>query len=119
MSAVAATPLPNQSQPPQIPQSVLQLLAKGGHVYVVGRCVSAKRAGTLFSHLIVMPAPDPYSSPSTVEVLAKSRQADSEQDVRLLCRLGGYKRSFKATDRETGETRQVNTADNKLFLVED
>jgi hypothetical protein len=115
--AEAVQQIPTQT--PQIPQSILQLLAKGGHAYIVGRCVSAKRAGTLFSHLIVMPAPDPYSSPSTVEVIAKTRQADSEQDVRLFCRVGGYKRSYKKTDQDTGEQRQVQTADNKLFLVED
>ncbi|NMG46953.1 hypothetical protein GO613_02395 [Azoarcus communis] len=92
---------------------------KPGQVLIVGRCVSAKRVGTLFSHLVVMPAPDPYSSPSTVEVLAKNRHADGEQDVRFMCRVGGYKRSYKTTDRETGEQRQVNTADNKLFLIED
>lgn len=109
MSAVA-TPIPTQTQ---------QASIKPGQVLIVGRCISAKRAGTLFEHLIVMPAPDPYSSPSTVSVLAKSRQADSEQDVRLLCRVSGYKRNYKSTDRETGEQRQVNTADNKLFLVED
>ena len=110
MSAVAAVPNPSQFQ---------SISLRAGQVMIVGRCVSAKRAGTLFSHLVVLPAPDPYSSPSTVEVLAKSRQADSEQDVKLLCRVGGYKRSYKSIDRETGETRQVHTADNKLFLVED
>lgn len=117
MSAVAATPIP--TQPQQIPQAVLQLLAKGGHAYIVGRCISAKRAGTLYEHLIVMPAPDPYSSPATVSVLAKARHADAEQDVRLLCRVGGYRRSYKSTDRETGEQRNVQTADNKFFVVED
>lgn len=109
MSAVA-TPIPTQPQ---------NTTLKAGQVLIVGRCVSAKRSGQLFEHLIVMPAPDPYSSPSTVSVLAKSRQADAEMDVRLLCRVGGYKRSYKSTDRETGEQRQVHTADNKLFLVED
>ncbi|NMG32346.1 single-stranded DNA-binding protein [Aromatoleum evansii] len=108
MSAVQ--PIPSQS-----PQTTI----KPGQVLVVGRCVSAKRQGQLYVHLIVMPAPDPYSSPATVEVLAKTRQADSEQDVRLLCRLGGYRRSYKSVDRETGEVRNVQTADNKLFLLED
>ena len=110
MSAVAAMPNPSQGQ---------AISLKAGQVMIVGRCISAKRAGSLFSHLVVLPAPDPYSSPSTVEVLSKARQADTEQDVKFLCRVGGYKRSYKSTDRETGETRQVHTADNKLFLVED
>lgn len=113
MSSVAPIPSTNPGQSPQ------SMSIKPGHVMVIGRCVRAKRVGTLFAHLIVMPAPDPYSSPATIEVLAKTRQADSEQDVRMLCRLGGYRRSYKSTDRETGEVTQVQTADNKLFLVED
>lgn len=104
-------PLPSQGQAPAS--------LKPGQVLIVGRCVSAKRAGTLFSHLVILPAPDPYSSPATVEVLSNSRQADSEQDVRLLCRIGGYRRTYNSTDRETGEVKKVQTADNKLFVVED
>lgn len=109
MSAVAAVPNPSQSQ----------ISLRAGQVMIVGRCMSAKKAGTLYAHLVVLPAPDPYSSPSTVEVLSKTRQADSEEDVKLLCHVRGYKRSYRTTDRETGEVRQVHTADNKLFLVED
>ncbi len=92
---------------------------KVGEVIIKGRCMSAKKQGTYFAHLVVLPAADPYSSPATVEVLAKTRQADQEQDITLHCRIGGYRRSYKSTDRETGEQRTVVTADNKLFVVED
>ena len=106
------------SQVAELPKGQSQSL-KVGEVIIKGRCTSAKRLGTLFAHLVVLPAPDPYSSPATVEVLAKTRQADSEQDVTLHCRIGGYRRSYKTTDRQTGEERQVLTADNKLFVIED
>lgn len=109
MSAVSATPIQSQPQ-----QSI-----KPGQVLITGRLTAFKRAGQLFEHLIVIPAPDPYSSPATVSVLGKSRLGDQEQDVRVLCRVGGYRRSFNSTDRETGEVRKVQTADNKLFVVED
>ncbi|HRQ14963.1 MAG TPA: single-stranded DNA-binding protein [Promineifilum sp.] len=103
----------------EMPSAGQKATIRPGDVLIKGRCISAKRSGSLYAHLVVLPAPDPYSSPSTVEVLAKTRQADAEQDVSLLCRVGGYKRNYKTTDRETREVRMVNTADNKLFLIED
>jgi hypothetical protein len=102
---VSAMPLPTSLKP--------------GQVLVVGRLSVVKKIGQIFAHLIVMPAPDAYSSPATVEVISKTRQGQPDEDIRLLCRLGGYRRSYKSLDRETGESRQVVTADNKLFVVED
>lgn len=92
---------------------------KPGQVLVVGRCQLVRKTGQMFAHLVVMPAPDPYSSPSTVEILSTKRVANKEEDCRILCRLGGYKRNYRATDKDTGEQTQVLTADIKLFAVED
>ena len=95
---------------------------KLGHVVLRGRLVSARRPsqnGQYWTHLMVLPAPDPYSSPSTVEILATRRLGERDEDVEVECRVGGYKRSYKSTDRETGEVRQVQTADVKLFALDD
>lgn len=90
---------------------------KVGEVVVKGRCVAVRKQGTVFLHLIVLPASDPYSSPSTVEVTAPQRVAQPEEDVTLLCRLGGYRRSYNKTDEDTGEIRKVQTADNRLQVL--
>lgn len=93
-----------------------------GQAVIKGRLTAARRpqnSDGWWTHLIVLPAPDAYSSPSTVEVLAKRRLGERDDDVQVTVRLGGYKRSYRATDRETGEQRVVHTADNKLFALED
>lgn len=115
MSAVAAVSTPGAQQ------GVSQKLAYG-ETYVKGRLIGARRPGAqggLWSHLVILPAPDEYSSPATIEILSKQRLGERDEDVTVKVRIGGYKRSYKSTDRETGEIKQVQTADNKLFAVED
>lgn len=92
---------------------------KPGQVMVVGKLLGARRAGQLWLHLIVMPAPDAYSAPSTVEVGASTRLGQKDDEVKVLCRLAGYRRQYKSTDQETGEVSKVQTADNRLFAVEE
>lgn len=86
-----------------------------GVVLVVGKLIGSRKAGQMFENLVKMPAPDPYSSPSTLSIISKTRLGAPEDDIRVICRLTGYGRSYKSTDQETGEQRQVKTADNKLF----
>lgn len=102
---------------PQVGKSV-----KMGESVIRGRVVAATRPqgkGAYWVTLLVQPAPDPYSAPSTNEVLSRNRLGDRDEEVTVRVRIGGYRRSYKATDRETGEVRTVQTADNKLFAIED
>lgn len=87
-----------------------------------GRLVGARRPSgnaQFWENILVLPAPDEYTSPSTVCVLSKHRLGEREEMVIVDVRIGGYKRSYRATDRETGEQRSVQTADVKLFAIED
>jgi len=90
---------------------------KPGHVLIQGRCQQVRKAGQSMLHLVTLPAPDEYSSPATVEIIASSRFADGGEDVKVLCRIGGYRRTYDARDPDTGDKRHVVTADNKLFAV--
>lgn len=113
MSAAAIAEVPQQAKGPAL---------KMGESIIRGKLVGAKRPtgnSQWWQNLIVMPAPDPYSAPSTVEVLSTSRLGDRDEDITVRVRIGGYRRSYKSTDRETGEVRSVQTADNKLFAIED
>lgn len=116
---MSATPSPVA---PLTPAASERLSIKPGQVLIVGKLMGCRRPsgqGHYWSHLVVMPAPDAYSSPSTVEILATRRLGEKEEEVRILCRVSGYRRSYKATDRETGEIINRQTADNKLFAIED
>jgi hypothetical protein len=95
---------------------------KPGQVLIVGR-VRARRSfntqqGRRFETVVVLPAADAYSSPATVAVQSGQSIGEREDDVRVLCQVGGFSRTFKQTDGETGEVRQVATADVRLTAVE-
>lgn len=93
---------------------------KAGQVFVVGRLLKARRISqNLVANLIVIPAADIYSMPGTVEVLSKNRLGEAEQDVRVLCRLTGYRRTYNSTNQETGEITPKQTADNRLYAIEE
>ena len=97
------------------PQPVAQTL-------IAGRIAHKRRistqSGPLHLTLVTMPAPDAYSSPTTVELRSKTPLGDSGEEVRIKCRVGGRARSYKATDPETGEIRPVRTADISLEVIE-
>lgn len=90
-----------------------------GESFLTGRLLKVTRKNDLFIHLMVLPAPDAYTSPSTVEILAKKRIGQPQDDVSCRVRITGYRRTYNHTNRETGETQQVQTADVRLFLLED
>lgn len=92
-----------------------------GETIIKGRLVQSRRptaSGGYWETLIILPAPDAYSSPSTVAVLSKNRLGEKDEEVSVHVRVGGYKRSYKTTDPETGEIKNVQTADNKFFSVD-
>lgn len=91
---------------------------KVGQVYLRGKCIQTRKGGEYWVHLVVLPAPDAYSSPSTVEILAKHKIADREDDYAGVCEVRGFRRSYNKRDPEDGRDYRVQTADNKLFAVE-
>lgn len=106
----------------EVPQAAKGPALKMGETIIRGKLIGAKRPqgnGAFWENLLVMPAPDPYSSPATISILSGQRLGERDEDVTVRVRIGGYRRSYKATDRETGEIRTVQTADNKLFAIED
>lgn len=97
-----------KGRPLQLAEAILQ-----------GRLTKVTKRGDNVIHLMVLPAPDAYTSPSTVEVIARTRLGQPEDDLRVRVRIGGYRRSYNVTDRDTGEVRPQVTADVRLFHVED
>jgi hypothetical protein len=75
-------------------------------------------AGPLHLTIVKLPAPDEYTSPGTVELRSRQALGDVGSEVDVKVRLGGYPRSYKITDPETGEQRPVATADNHLTVIE-
>lgn len=95
---------------------------KPGQTLIQGRCTHVRTfsaaSGRRFAHLVALPAPDAYSHPGLVEVVASQRLADTGADVSFLCNVTGVSNSFKSADRETGEIKQIQSATIRLNAVE-
>lgn len=90
---------------------------KLGEAVLVGRLQRIRKIGDKYLHLLILPSNDNYTSPQTVEVTAESRLGEVESEIRVKVRLGGFRRSYRATDKETGEIRTVQTAENKFYAM--
>lgn len=98
------------------PQQLFICLARG-------RVSSMRRVkfqdGPRWLSLLVAPAVDEFSSPEVMEVISRERLvAEVGDSWQGRLRLGGRRRSYRAADPETGEQKQVMTADNRATVVE-
>lgn len=99
------------------PSEVPAISGAVARTVIQGKIVGLRKAGQSFLHLVAMPAPDPYSHPVTVEVSSDRRLGARDDEIKVVCRVTGYPRSFKATDKDTGEVSTVRTADVRLVAV--
>jgi hypothetical protein len=67
---------------------------------------------------LCLPAPDEYSSPSYVEIFSDNRFAAVGEDVTIKVRIAGARRRYDVTDKATGETTVVQSADNYIQFIE-
>lgn len=104
----------------QLPQAAAGTI-KPGEVALVGRIAGKRRiptqAGHLWLTLVKLPAPDEFTSPQTVEIRSTDSLGDIGQDIKVKARVGGFPRAYNVTDKDTGEVRNVRTADIRLDLV--
>jgi len=93
-----------------------------GHIVIAGRIRSKRRINTqngpLHLTFVTLPAPDEFSSPSTVELRSNSPLGDAGNDVRVKCRIGGRVRSYNKTDPETGESTKGQICNMDLTVIE-
>jgi len=68
--------------------------------------------GTVLTR-IVIPAPDEFSHPQTVEVRSERRIAQPGQDVKIVARISSYRRTFRLKDGSQGDAIEHN-----LYVVE-
>jgi hypothetical protein len=60
-----------------------------------------------FYHDLQLPAPDPFSSPTWVRVVADRRLGQPGQDVKWRCSLRGYRRTFERKNGEQGHAVEL------------
>lgn len=101
------------AQPAEIPA----LSSAIARTIIQGKIVGLRKAGQVYLHLVAMPAPDPYSHPSTVEISSESRLGAKDEEIKVVCRVSGFARAYKRTDEDTGEVSTIRTADVRLQAV--
>ncbi|MFV0601757.1 MAG: single-stranded DNA-binding protein [Brachymonas sp.] len=92
--------------------------AKPMHVFIVGKVENVRSYDKSIYTTVICPAPDQYSSPSVVQIRSIKRLGQRDEEIRQLCKLGGYRRKpFKNTDKETGEISMVTPIDITLEAI--
>lgn len=103
----------------KLPQADKGQKAVPMQVRVVGKVLRTRRHEQYTYTTVITPAADAYSKPSIVEVRSKQRFAERDEETDFLGRLGGYEgRSYRVTDRETGEQKNLIPVNMYLDLVE-
>lgn len=95
---------------------------KPGQAVLKGRVVARSRAistqdGRRFLTVVALPAPDEFTSPSTVELRSREALGQSGDAVSVVVQIGGFRRSFDLTDQVTGEKVKVQSANNTLDVL--
>ena len=83
---------------------------------IEGTRTKSTQQGKVFFTLFKLPAPDSFSSPSTVEIRSGERIGATGDEASVLVTVKGYPRSYDANDGEGGKTT-VRTAENVLDFV--
>ena len=92
-----------------------------GIVHLTGRVQSVRhtashQADRSTETLLVIPAPDTYTSPGTVAVLSASPFGQNGQDVNITCRVTGFPRRWDSKDSQ-GYPQTVHSANNQLVFL--
>lgn len=111
------------AQPPttgtQAPVSLpLYCVALAGKLVGKPRTYTDRDGRKMYAHLVRLPAPDEWSSASTVEVQARENLGADGDAVRLIARVSGTARPFVYTDKDSGEKRQGQDVTIRLTVVE-
>jgi len=87
-------------------------------VLVAGRVVSSRTFDGGRVTVLVTPAADEYSHPSTVEIRSKAQLGQKGEEVRISCMLRGFLRRFNYPDKKTGEIVRGERCEHSLEAVE-
>jgi len=88
-------------------------------VTIEGKIEAVRRWEGVRHTRIITPAPDRYSRPQVVEVRSKEQLGQAGDEITITAVLGGFMRkSFKVTDKNTGEVTTIQPVDMTLDAVD-
>lgn len=77
-----------------------------GRISGKSRKFSTRDGSTLYETPVTLPAPDEWSSPSTLPIRSRERLGDIGETFTGKVRIAGTARPFTYTDKVSGEQRQ-------------
>lgn len=86
------------AQPQELPRSTLGK----NQAIVVGRVREIRRTDNGTFTVVVLPAPDEYTSPQTVEISSKGMIGRPQEDITVKVVIGGYAKKFTRKDGTDG-----------------
>lgn len=103
-------------------QATLMNIGQGkpapGIVRLLGRVQATRRHEKSWYISLVLPAPDAFAHPSTIEVRADSKLGEVGEDIDVLARIGGFNRKpYRWTDKDSGESRMVTPNNITLTAI--
>lgn len=84
------------------PQEINHPSISKNQILIAGRVKEVRRvdSGTFTS--VVLPAPDEFSMPQTVEIMSTGMIGRPNEDIQIKCTIGGYSKKFKRKDGTDG-----------------
>lgn len=98
------------AQPQELPR---QQLGKNQAV-IVGRVREIRRSDNATYTVVVLPAPDEYTQPQTIEIVSRSMIGRPQEDVTCKVSINGYAKKFQRKDGTDGLSVTV-----RLQAIED
>lgn len=113
MSTVQSAAIPGSTAPSRTGQVFFKAIR------ITGARRLATESGPLWLTLCKIPNPSEYETGGTVELRSTQRLGTPGEEFSGWCRVSGYPRQYKATDKDSGELVQVRTAEVRLTVIED
>lgn len=86
---------------------------------VHGKIEGFRRFNEKYYTRVLTPAEDAYSRPQVLDLRSDKRVGQKGEEITVDCKIGGYNRkSFKATDKDTGEISNVVMVEHTFDVIE-
>jgi len=88
-------------------------------VTIEGRIDAMRRWDGVRYTRVITPSPDRYTRPQVVELRSKAQLGERGEEITVAAVLGGFlRKSFQATDKDTGERTLVTPVEMTLDVLE-
>jgi hypothetical protein len=86
---------------------------------ISGKILRQRKSNNVFYTTVITPSTDSYSPPHYVEIRSKSKIDDSDEEITVRVKIGGFLgRPYTFTDKDSGESKTAKPVQMFLELLE-